>query len=250
MFDRIEKEVRNHYATGSLLYKSNNFTQAASTFQKAIWMLHKCRLADESEEKRQEKWLKKFYYNIAICYIKAKLPLKACTACNELNRLQNLWNNSKALFQNAKALRMIGQYDAAEKRLKRAMALCSDAHYNDMSSEMKLLIKTKESCNQKRLLGIKLIENHIASDDFKKEVDKLISNFKENVSLCQLSLHSGYSPSELKYLREACIRENLFIRSVEIPLDEIETENEQDSTEDPKLTLAIDKEDNNSSCDA
>ncbi|KOB51858.1 Peptidyl-prolyl cis-trans isomerase, partial [Operophtera brumata] len=104
MFQRVHKEVKMLYSSGAVLYKSMNLPLAANLFNKAVTMLHKCRLADEAEEKIQEKLLKKLYLNLAVCYNKLRVPLKACIACNELNRLNNLWNNSKALFQNAKAL--------------------------------------------------------------------------------------------------------------------------------------------------
>lgn len=246
MYGRVEKEVKNLYAAGSLLYQSNNFLQAANVFRKAIWMLHKCRLADETEQIKQEKWLKKLYFNSAICYNKAKLPLKACVACNELNILKNLWNNSKALFQNAKALRMIGQYDTAQKRLERAKILCSDSHYEEIVAELELLKKTKEACNQQKLIGIKLIEKHVVGEDFKKEVDTLINNFKQNPNLCQLVLPAGLGTPEIKYFREACIRENLFMKTVDVPFER-EMENELSSDCDLQTAFAINKDEYQSS---
>lgn len=214
MFQRIYKEVTMLYSSGLTLYKTNNFSAAIQLFKKSVEMLHKCRLADETEESIQEKMLIKLYINLAICYNKTKQPLRACISCNELNRLNSLWNNEKALFQNAKALRMIGQFDYAEKRLKRAMKLHPDNE--DMRNEMMLLTKTRNICNQNKLIMTKSSSPHmlLISDEFKHEVDTLIKNFKENDNLSKLTLPEGLNSTESAYIKEACIRENLFFNKI------------------------------------
>ncbi|XP_060802707.1 inactive peptidyl-prolyl cis-trans isomerase FKBP6 [Amyelois transitella] len=214
LFKRIYKEVTMLYSSGVTLHKSNNTSAAIQLFKKAVNMLHKCRLADETEEKIQEKMLIKLYINLAVCYNKIKQPLRACTACNELNRLNSLWNNGKALFHNAKSLRMIGEFDGAEKRLKRAMKLCTNAKdsiLKEFNNEYELLEKTRNSCNQNKLLGKKIVNNlELISDDFKKEFDTLIKNFKENSNLCKLKLPKGLNSLEIAYVKESCIRNNVF----------------------------------------
>ncbi|KAI5635398.1 FKBP-type peptidyl-prolyl cis-trans isomerase domain-containing protein [Phthorimaea operculella] len=210
-FQRLYHEVKLLYASGAALYKSRNYMAAINLFRKAVYMLHRCRLADESEEEKQEKMLKKLYTNLAICYNATKQPLKACVACNEMNRLNSLWNNGKVLFQNAKALRMIGQYDDAEKKLRRAIKLCPTSE--EIKAELELLQNTRESCNQARLV----MENPSAeaSDAFKKEVDDLIKNFKENVNLCKLTLPGTLNSAEVEYIKTACARENLFYNKIQ-----------------------------------
>ncbi|XP_047042356.1 inactive peptidyl-prolyl cis-trans isomerase shutdown-like isoform X1 [Helicoverpa zea] len=207
MFQRVEHEVKLLLSSGITLFHTNNYTAAIQLFRKAINMLHKCRLADENEERRQEKLLKKLYINLVVCYNNVKQPLKACTACNELNRLKSLWNNPKALYQNAKALKMIGEYESAIKRLQRAKELKPD-NEEMIAAEYDLLMKawndSKESKKKTELL-------QQAEDEFKKEVDELISNFKSNDSEHQLIIPSSFSPDQIAYFREVCIRENLFI---------------------------------------
>ncbi|XP_059059236.1 inactive peptidyl-prolyl cis-trans isomerase FKBP6-like [Achroia grisella] len=214
MFQRILKEVKMLYSSGVTLHKTNNFCSAIQLFKKSVVMLHKCRLADASEEYVQEKMLIKLYINLAICYNKTKQPLKACISCNELNRLNSLWNNEKALFQNAKALRMIGQFDHAEKKLKRAMKL--HPNNEDMKSEMALIVKTRDSCNQNKIIMSKNLNSHmqLITDNFKHEVDILIKNFKDNINLTKLSLPEGLNSTERAYIRESCIRENLFFSKI------------------------------------
>lgn len=214
MFERVRKEVVLLYSSGAVLYKSMNLPLAINCFRKAITMLHKCRLADENEEKVQEKLLKKLYMNLAVCYNKLKKPLRACVACNELNRLDSLWTSGKALFQNAKALRMIGQYNCAEKRLRRAIKLSPGN--KEMNDELELLISTRDSCSQSKLLSNSILGpgRETVNEKFKEEVDSLIKNFKENDNLCKLVLPPSLNADEMGYVRQACIRENLFFNKI------------------------------------
>lgn len=218
MFQRVDLQVKKLYSSGLTLHKCHNFMAAIQLFRKSVFMLHKCRLADEKEEEKQEKWLKKLYLNLAICYNRVEQPLKACIACNELNRLNSLWNSKKALFQNAKALRMIGQYDAAEKRLLRAQKISPNKDTDkDLVEEHNLLQKTRDACDQSKLL-FKHVHGpsmELISDAFKEEVVTLIKNFKENVNLCKLTLPGGLNTVELQYIKDTCIRENLFYSRIE-----------------------------------
>lgn len=211
-FVRVQHEVKMLYTSGVTLHKSKNFPAAIQLFRKGVNMLHKCRLANEDEEITQRKLLIKLYTNLAICYNITKQPLKACTACNELNRLDSLWNNSKVLFQNAKALRMIGQFDEAHKKLKKAIKLNPDS--NEIKTELTLLEKTSENYNLKRLVPNNSHKDLI-DDNFKKEVDNLILSFKENMNLCKLTLPPGMNSTEMEYIKEACIRENLFFNKIQ-----------------------------------
>lgn len=258
IFGRVHKEVLQLYGSGSALYKAMNISLATNCFRKAVAMLHKCRLADEKEEKVQEHLLKKLYMNLAVCYNKLKQPLKACVACNELNRLNSLWTSGKALFQNAKSLRMIGQYKCAEKRLRRAIDLYPEI--KEMKDELKLLISTRDSCNQSKLLNNMILGpgRDTINDQFKEEVDSLIKSFKGNDNLCKLVLPSGLNADEMDYVRQACIRENLFFNKISRndamnnPKNETLNNNEEVSpsiSEETGHDFAMDKEDEQSVCD-
>ncbi|XP_028033981.1 inactive peptidyl-prolyl cis-trans isomerase shutdown-like [Bombyx mandarina] len=215
-FQRVHHEVKLLYSSGYSLYKIKNFSLAIHLFNKAVRILHKCRLADEEDEKIQEKLLIKLYINLAICYNKINKPLKTCIACNELNRLNALWNNAKALLQNARALRMIGQFDEAEKKLRKAEILSPNSE--EMKTEAKLLQKLKVSCNKSKLLAEKTIglaQHSAVSDNFKVEVENLISNFKENINLCKLTLPYNLDTAEVEFIKSTCIRENLFFNKIE-----------------------------------
>lgn len=250
MFHRVLHEARMLYGSGGTLYRTNNFPAAIQLFRKAVSILHKCRLANENEEKIQEKMLIKLYLNLTICYNKTKQPLKACTACNELNRLNSLWNNSKALFQNAKALRMIGEFDIADKRLKRAIKLQrakSDMDPREdaaIAAEIAALRNARQSCNQTKLVQ-KVAQARLdeLSYGFKKEIDQLIKNFKENSDMCKLIMPSGLNSSEIAYIRETCIRENLFFNKVrkDFALEDEENVTNVKNILNPEENYALDK---------
>lgn len=213
IFERVHHEVKLLYSSGVTLHKTKNYMAAIQVFKKSVSMLHKCRLANENEENLQEKLLIKLYINLAVCYNKIKQPLKACTACNELNRLNCLWNNSKVLFQNAKALRMIGQFGAAEKKIKRALKLSPDNE--EIKAEIELLQKTHDMFNQTCLVDRENSCLDLVNDNFKQEIDSLIKNFKNNMNLCKLTLPGGLNSDEIDYIKGACLRENLFFNKVQ-----------------------------------
>ncbi|KAJ8726174.1 hypothetical protein PYW07_000872 [Mythimna separata] len=210
MFERVNHEVKLLYSSGSTLYNTKNYVAAIQCFKKAVNMLHRCRLANEEEEATQEKLLIKLYINLVVCYNKVNKPLLACSACNELNRLRSLWNNPKALFQNAKALRIIGGYDEAQKRLKRAMKLKPDNE--EMEAEYKLLMKTWAASRETKQNAETVKEAAIGliSEKFKREVDDLVKNFKMNDDEDQLIIPSYFNSHEIAYFKEVCVRENLF----------------------------------------
>lgn len=213
IFNRVYSEVKMLYASGITLHKTKNFTAAIQLFRKGVNMLHRCRLADENEEQRQEKLLIKLYINLLVLYNEIKQPLRACTICNELKRLNSLWSNKKVLFQSAKALRMIGEFNEAEKRLKRALKLCPDNE--TILAELSLLAKTRDDCCKVRLIENKIDNSNTISDSFKTEVDNLIKNFKENVNICKLTLPGDLNNAEIEYIIEACNKENLFCNKIQ-----------------------------------
>lgn len=216
------------------MYKNKNYSAAIQIFRKAVYMLHNCRLANEDEEMQQEKMLKKLYINLAVLYNTTKQPLKTCVACNELNRLGSLWNNAKVLLQNAKALRMIGQFDPALKKLRKAKSLCP--HKKEIDAELELLLKMQKSCDKSKLLIERIVgpSRDLVSEEFKNEVDNLIKNFKENIDLCKLVLPGDLSVVETEYIKEACVRENVFFNKIhkDFALDKDEIKSSQSKSDD------------------
>lgn len=234
IFQRVFHDVKLLYGSGVTLYKSKSYPAAIQLFRKAVYKLHNCRLADENEEMQQEKMLKKLYINLAVCYNITKQPLKACVACNELNRLGSLWNNSKVLFQNAKALRMIGQFEPALKKLQKAKSLYPGK--KEIDAEFELVQRMQKSCDKSKLLIERIVgpSTGLVSVDFKNEVDNLIKNFKENVDLCKLVLPGDLDLAEIEYIKEACVRQNVFFNKIhkDFALDKDEIKASQCKSDD------------------
>lgn len=236
MFERVHHEVKLLYSSGTTLYKTNNYMAAVGCFKKAVNMLHRCRLADEEEEAVQEKLLKKLYINLVVCYNKSNKPLMACTACNELNRLGSLWNNAKVLFHNARALKKIGQFDEAEKRLKRAMKL--QPGDKEMELEYELLMKSSKASKEAKQNAETVTQAAIGlvSDEFKREVDDIIGNFKINDEEDQLIIPSYFNSDEIDYFKEVCVRENLFFNKID---RKVEPDEEQSQTHDEQTSSPL-----------
>lgn len=214
IFQKKLSQVTEFYYRGVKSYKDKNSMAAVKYFRYVIDILHGCRLADEEEEKQLEEILAKSYLSLAICSNHLKQPLKACIACNELKRLKSLWNNGEALFQNAKALRMIGNFDAAKKKLLKAQELCPGK--KKIKEELKLLEKSRIICDQNKLIAENVLQPYLelVSEDFKKEVDALIKEYKEN-NVSELTLPGDLNADEIKYVKAACIRDNLFYSRIE-----------------------------------
>lgn len=212
MFKRVMNEVRILYFNGQQLYQVNNFMASIQFFKKCIGMLHRCRLADEKEEQVQQNSLLKLYMNLAICYNKVKQPLRTCTACNEINNISNIWNNGKALYHNAQALRMIGDFQQAEKKLNRAMKLRPND--KDILKEKELLKTLQENFTEMKLIANKVKTQRLVTDEFKTEVEDLIRRFKEDVNVCKLILPPQLTSEEVAYIKEACQTNNIFFNKV------------------------------------
>lgn len=204
--------------SGVQLFKCKNYNAVIQIYKKAINMLHKVRLADEKEERKQQKLLIKLYSNLATSYNLVKQPLRACTACNEINRLKNIWHDPKILYQNAKALRMIGAFGDAERKLKRAIQLYPNME--NLEKEWELLQKTRKTCDQRKAVERAIANRFKATitDEFKTEIDTLIKSFKENFNLCKLTLPPNLNTTEVEYVKEVCLRENVFCNNVKADL--------------------------------
>lgn len=203
------------HTSGIELSKTQNLHAAISLFKKAVNILHRARLADEAEEKLQEKMLIKLYTNLAICNNKVKQPLQACVACNELHRLKNIWSDSKIMFTNGKALRMIGAYDEAERRLKRALKLTPNKP--EIMAELELLKRDRETLALRKMASIQIAgkSGELVSKEFREEVDAILKNFKMDPEMRSMELPAGLGAAEKDFIKKVCIRENLFCATVD-----------------------------------
>lgn len=130
-------------------FRRGNHLNAISKYKRAAEELQYAQLKDGTEEKLQSEMLRKLFLNLAVCYNKVQQPKKACTMINNLKDLGSIHNNAKALYQEGKALRVIGDYDRARNSLRRAVQLQPDDE--SIAQEIRLLEeKTQRSKDEEK----------------------------------------------------------------------------------------------------
>lgn len=125
-FTGVHKKVLVLDQNGKDAFRKGNLPSAISQYKKAVQELEYCRLKDETEEKVQQGLLQKLYLNLAVSYNRLDKPKSACTMINQLREMCKIDRNPKALYQEGKALRMLGEYDRARICLSRACKLIPD----------------------------------------------------------------------------------------------------------------------------
>lgn len=125
-FTVIHKRAIIYDGDAKSAFRKGNYMNAIWKYKKASEQVQFANLKDEAEEKLQTELLKKFFLNLAVCYNKVDKPKKACTMINNLKDLGSIQNNSKALYQEGKALSSIGNYERAHKSFRRAAQLQPD----------------------------------------------------------------------------------------------------------------------------
>lgn len=207
-FSVILDRVKEVHLKGIDYFKHGNLNSAVRAFHKAVTALQFCRLSDEQEQQEQQKFLIKLFINLAVCYNRLNYPQKACSMCNELRRLTNINENCKALFQEGRALLMIGDFQRARNRLQRAQQL--EPNNAEVIKELKLLNSKYETYkNNERNIWQKamgLVEESKESDKangahlnvFKKEIGKYLKDFRDNDNNRDLTLPDGLSADEVR----------------------------------------------------
>lgn len=213
-----EKAVALHL-TGKMFFSKKQYHYAISSFKSAVHYLEVCRLRDEEEEKKQSKFLGKLYSNLAICYNMTKLPLKACCMCNNLNYLGLLYNNSKALFHNGRALMMIGDYGAALRKLQAAAKL--DRNCPNIKAEMALLKEKWDS----RIKNEEILRNtfehtfkeyregrnvETLSEEFTESIENFCTSLLNEEDVMKASLPEGLTELESEEVRRVARKHQLF----------------------------------------
>lgn len=112
-------------AKGKDLY-NKNLKNAIKEYNTAVGHLENAYLDSYEDEAKQQTLLLKLYTNLLICYTKNNEPKKGCLNFNKIKELvkgTDLQISSKIYFNNAKCLRILGDYDLARKRLGMARRL-------------------------------------------------------------------------------------------------------------------------------
>lgn len=219
-----EKAVALHL-TGKMSFSKKQYHFAIKSFKSAVHYLEVCRLRDEEEEKKQNKFLGKLYSNLAICYNMTKQPLKACSMCNHLNYLGLLKDNSKALFHNGRALIMIGDYKAALRKLQAAEKL--DKECPNIKAELALLqekwdlrIKNEEILRNNLEHTFKAYREchnvETLSKEFTESIESFCTSLSNEENVIKASLPDGLTELESEEVRRVARKHQLFFNKNKI----------------------------------
>lgn len=204
-------KVKEIHLKGLDFFSQGMYRNACRAFEKALDLLKFSRLTSEEEEKAQSAFLLKLYTNLAVCYIKVNAPAKTCIMCKEIRHLTNNKPSCKALFQEGRALLMLGEYEKARSHLIKAQHM--EPHNLDISAELKLLEERyksyKESEKKLWTKAMGLIKN--ADDEpvktnpsdieeLEQEMLNLMIHFKDDNDQKSLKLPSGLTTKEIETL--------------------------------------------------
>ncbi|CAH1983531.1 unnamed protein product [Acanthoscelides obtectus] len=98
-----------------------NINGATKEYNAAVSKLEHCFLADMAEQEKQQELLMRLYTNLLICHAKTDEPKKGCINFNKIMDLvkgTDLKIPAKCYYNNAKCLRMLGDYKLAKRRLE------------------------------------------------------------------------------------------------------------------------------------
>uniref|UniRef100_A0A1A9WIQ6 peptidylprolyl isomerase n=1 Tax=Glossina brevipalpis TaxID=37001 RepID=A0A1A9WIQ6_9MUSC len=211
-FPLVIEKVKDIHLKGLDFFRQGLYRNACRAFEKASDLLKFCHLANEEEEIEQRNFLIKLFTNLAVCYIKINLPSRACIVCKEIRQLTNNKPSCKALFQEGRALLMLGEYKRARELLVKALYM--EPHNSDISNELKILearysqYKESERNIWTRAMGI-IKDKEDENDTFKKEANlneleqemlKLLQDFKDDETQKKLCIPSGFTSKEVNII--------------------------------------------------
>uniref|UniRef100_A0A1B0G7Q4 peptidylprolyl isomerase n=1 Tax=Glossina morsitans morsitans TaxID=37546 RepID=A0A1B0G7Q4_GLOMM len=208
-FPVVIGKVKDIHLKGLDFFRQGLYRNASRAFEKAAEMLKFCRLANEEEEEEQKNFLIKLFTNLAVCYIKVNLPSRTCIVCKEIRQLTNNKPSCKALFQEGRALLMLGEYKRARELLVKAQYM--EPHNNDIGNELKILdtrysrYKENERSIWTKAMGIIKSKDDdqdtLKKDDnlneLEEEMLKLLQNFKDDESQNKLCFPAGFTSKEV-----------------------------------------------------
>lgn len=157
----LDKKARDYIRT-------KNYRNAIGLYQSAIRNLEFCQLANEDEQREQEKLLIEFNTQLMECYMGDKNWKKVCLTVNELRRRTNDQPNVKILYNQAVALSFIeDDYVRSVKLLRNAQQL--EPHNEMVNSKLNEILAKAEKYKADRAEMSRRMFNMMAIVDKKTE---------------------------------------------------------------------------------
>lgn len=137
--------------------------------------LETCEMQNIEEEEKQQQLLLRIYTNLMVCHNKVSAPKKACTAANKIFYMAKgtkMVVPTKVYFHQAKAYRMLGEYERAAQRLK--IAQRRDPHNTAIAEEFVSLEKERKEAEEKEKSMARAMIN--SNDNNNKEDVKKVNS--------------------------------------------------------------------------
>ncbi|XP_037715395.1 inactive peptidyl-prolyl cis-trans isomerase shutdown [Drosophila subpulchrella] len=116
----VYPKAKDFYLEGKIWLRRYRYRNAETSFQKAIDFLKTCRMTDSEEKRQQNDLLINLFQGLMVCYNSLNRPKCACTTMKELRLLTGNQPSWRALYQEGRALTILGDYDRARISYKRA----------------------------------------------------------------------------------------------------------------------------------
>ncbi|CAG9770735.1 unnamed protein product [Ceutorhynchus assimilis] len=148
-FKQAYKYSMAQLAKGKDLFK-RTVPAAVKAFNLAINALDNAQMMVHEEQIQQQELLFKLLSNLLVCHTKMEEPKKGCTSFNRMKDMckgTDLKMPAKAYFNNARCLRMLGDYKMAKSRLQMARNL--EPRNPDILNEFKIIDDAQKRDNDK-----------------------------------------------------------------------------------------------------
>lgn len=241
-FMKMLTKAMKDYETARINFKCGNYQNCIKTYRSLIAKVEMARLANEKDEKQQRQFLVKLYQNAALCYIKVNRPEKTCLMIRDLEKLQSIRDNAKALYSKGMANMMLLHYETARVCFVMADVASPDSpsvtaalaeldkreaaknKFEEDSTQLQrkaeLQIQQREQKRLERLERQSQEQRSLEVDvlNFGGELKKLIEGFKKETAISFHSLTTELqirTPRHLKVAKKLCRQQGVPLKGYE-----------------------------------
>jgi len=218
-FSDLLKVVESLRLTGNEAFGMNQMGRARGQYSQAARLLENGHLQNEKEEVKMKEILLKLYLNISLCQLKLNMHPMACKYARKALEIQP--KNVKALWRLARALRHMGEYSEAKRKIYQASQL--DPRNKDIMEELNTLNaemekhKQRESGMAKRMFNMDMKTDNKSKDTAKPKtpgttqmVEMLTNMLKKYESdpeqKHEIPLPGNLTPAEISCVKD-CAKE-------------------------------------------
>jgi len=157
-FDDLVKVVEALRLTGNEAFSINQYGRALGKYSQGLRLMENAHLANEREESKMKEISLKLCLNLSLCELKQNKHPRACKYARKALDIDA--HNVKALWRLSVALRNLGEYKEAKRKINQAAQL--DPRNKDITKELDKLNaemerhKQRESGMAKRMMRMEI----------------------------------------------------------------------------------------------